>query len=264
MPKFPRIGPLPFALAIVLAAGLAQAQTRHLEATGSSFAVDSSCAREVTIDPDPSLSGRVVVDATADHAEEIAQLVFDSGATAKLHIQEDECWRQGNFIGNSPTMRLAIRVPAGFGVSIDEGGGAKYRIGAVGGALSLDLSGGVNLTAAKVTALKADISGGAEVNIAGMDGPSKTSISGGGTVTVQHGELSALSLDISGGGGFTLTQGAVATLELDMSGGGTAHIGGTVGTAALDVSGGGTVDIAKVTGPITKDVSGSATLNIGQ
>jgi hypothetical protein len=258
------MGPLPYTLPMLLAAGLAQAQPRHLEATGASLAIASSCAREVTIEPDAGLSDRVAVDATAGHPEETAQLKFESGRTAKLGIEEEQCWRpNGNWSG-SPTMKIAVHVPAGFAIAIDEGGGVEYHIGAIGGPLSLDLSGGVTLTATKSTVLNADISGGAEATVTTVDGPIKASISGGGTVSVTHGQVSALSLDISGGGCFNLADGAVAALELDTSGGGQVRIGATVGTAALDVSGGGTVNIAKVTGPITKDVDESATLNIGQ
>ena len=264
MPPFKSLGPLPYTLPMLLAAGLAHAQPRHLEATGASFAIDSSCARTVTIEPLPGLAGRVTVDATADHPDETAQLVFDSGSTAKLRIAGDECWRPDGGWSGSPTMKLAIHVPPGFGIAIDEGGGVTYAIGAVNGPLSLDLSGGVTLSAAEATTLNVDISGGGEATVATVDGPVKASISGGGRVTIAQGQVSALNLDISGGGGFALHGGEVAALSLDVSGGGQVHIDGPVGTAALDVSGGGTVNIAKVTGPLTKDVDESATVNIGQ
>jgi hypothetical protein len=264
MPTRKSMRPLPYTLPMILAAGLAHAQSRHLEATGTSLTISGSCAREVTIEPDAGLSGRAVVDAVAEHPEETAQLVFESGNTAKLRITGEECWRPGGAWTGSPTMKIAVRVPPSFGIAIDEGGGVRYRVGAVGGPLSLDLSGGVILTAVKATALDADISGGGEATVTTVDGPAKASISGGGTITVTHGQISGLHLDISGGGGFSLGDGAVSALALDMSGGGQAHIGATVGTAALDVSGGGTVEIAKVTGPVTKDVDESATVDIGQ
>jgi hypothetical protein len=258
----PNLTALPFALAC-LAAGAACAQPRHMEATGSSLGIDSSCARQVTIQPDASLSGRAVVDANADHPEETAQLVFDSGRAAKLHVAAEHCWRPTVWSG-LPTLNISVRVPPGFPIDIEESGGVEYQLGDIGGPLELDLSGGVRLHGGRATSLQADLSGGGEITLASLDGNVKAEISGGSTIAVKTGSLPALSLDISGGGGFQLDAGTVGKLELDLSGGGGAKIGATVGDAALEVSGGGTVNIAKVTGNLTKDVSGSASVNVGQ
>jgi hypothetical protein len=259
---FPHLRPLPYALAFLLAAGLAQAETRQMEATGSSLAVDSPCARAVTVEPDASLSGKAVAVATAEHPEELAQLAFDSQGTAKLHVPAEKCWRDGDGAWE-PTLTIAVRVPVGFPLTVSESGGADYTIGDVGGKLALEVSGGAQLKAARATEVSLDLSGGGEVTLGSVSGPLKASVSGGGTITVAHAVAPSLDLDISGGGTFDLTDGSVAKLALDLSGGGDVKLGGTVGDATLDVSGAGSVHIAKVTGSVTKDVTGAGSVDIG-
>ncbi len=255
--------PLPFALPVLLLAGLAQAEPRTLEATGSSLAIDSPCAKSVTVEPDASLSGRAVAVATADHPEEVSQLVFESGSTAKLHGPEERCWRQDDSSSFQRTLTIAVRVPPGFAVAVDEGAGARYELGDIGGQLTLDISGGVVVKAARAKEVAVDLSGGGEVSLGSVSGDMKAEVSGGGTIAVSHGDLKTLDLDISGGGGFTLDGGNVARLAVDMSGGGTAKLGATVGDATVEVSGAGDVHIAKVTGSLSKDIDGAGSVQIG-
>ena len=138
------------ALATTALATTALADTRHLEATGGSLAIETPCARAVTIQVDPALSGKFILDATADHQEETARLVFDSAAAAKLHISTHDC--DGSFLGStgSPTLEITLRVPPATALAIDESGGARYTIGAVG-KLALEISGGVQLAAESAT-----------------------------------------------------------------------------------------------------------------
>ena len=60
-------------MAAVLAHAAAAAPA-HAIATGASLAVELPCVRQVTIAPDAALAGQAVLDATADHPEEIAQV----------------------------------------------------------------------------------------------------------------------------------------------------------------------------------------------
>ena len=250
-------------ISVLLMAGAAQAAPRHMEASGSKLAIDSSCAESVSIEPDPALTGRVTVDATADHPEEIAQLALDSfGDTAKLHQTVDHCARVGTLWSSEPTLHLTVRVPAGMAISLDEGGGDKYQIGAVDGPMALDLSGGVELHAANATTLSLDLSGGGQVALGQVNGAINGDISGGGTVKIDHVTGPSLALEVSGGGGFTIGDGKIDRVKIDLSGGGEAHIGATVGDATADVSGGGSVDFARVTGQLHKDVSGSGEVNV--
>lgn len=255
--------PLPYTFAFLLVAGLAQAASRQMEVAGSSLAIDSPCAKSVTVEPDASLSGRVVAVATAEHQAELDQLRMEGGSTAKLRGPMESCWRLNDSSSGEPTLTIAVRVPPGFALAVDEGGGGTYQVGDIGGALTLDLSGGAEVKAVRAKEVSIDLSGGAEVTLGSVSGDMKAEISGGGTVTVAHGALQTLDLDMSGGGGFTLSAGTVTRLTVDLSGGGAARVDATVGDAALDISGGGTVRIAKVTGSLTKDVSGAGNVDIG-
>jgi hypothetical protein len=256
--------PLPTATIFLLAAGTAAAASRHLEATGGRFAVDSSCARHVSIQPNASVVGRVVVDATADNQDELDQLALESGPAAKLHVPSDHCWRDDAGAAFTRTLNITVQVPAGFDISVDEGGGVIYDIGGVGGALVLDLSGGVTLKADRASALTVDLSAGGQANIASVNGPVKAVISGGGFIGIISATASTLGLELSGGGTFTVGQGSIDKLAVDISGGGRAHIGATVRDAAFDVSGGGSVSVTKVTGTVHKDISGAGSVTIAR
>jgi hypothetical protein len=249
---------------VCLTAGVAAAASRQFQASGAKLAIDSTCAAEVTIEPDPALSGHFVVDTTADHAEEIDRLVLDSsGETAQLHKNTDHCYPTAGLFSAQPTLHIAVRVPAGTPLAIDEAGGVKYRIGAVGGPLALDLSGGVEMQAQSAQALKFDISGGGQVTIGTVHGPIEGEISGGGSLKADHAVAPRLTLDVSGGGGFAAAGGQVDRVKIDLSGGGHVDIGGTVGDADVEVSGGGSVAFARVAGQLQKDVSGAGEVTVG-
>jgi len=251
---------LPYA--ILLAAGTAAAEPRHMTGSGASLGVDSPCARQVTIDPDPSLSGQVVVDATADNPQELAQLVLTSGEAAKLRGPTEECWRPDGSDSFEPTLAIHIRVPPHFAIAIDESGSGDYRVGAAG-ALSLDVSGSGRLQAESATALSVDLSGSGQISLAHLDGAAHAEISGSGAIDIATGALPTLDIDISGSGGFRVGAGSVGKLKVDTSGSGKVRVDGTVGEASLDISGSGNVDIAKLTGSISQQVDGSGTVRIG-
>jgi hypothetical protein len=265
MVEFQRLAAACVAAAALLVGGAASAAPRHMELAGTKFAVDGSCAKQVTISPDAALSGHVVVDASADHPEEMAQLVLeDRHDAATLHGPRNGCWQAGGFWGFSPTMVITVHVPTGMPISLDESGGVEYTIGAVGGPLALDLSGGVRLQAEHATTLAIDVSGGAEITVDRVEGALTGDLSGGSNITLHHATVSAMTLDLSGGGDFTIGDGHIGALKLDVSGGGQIQIGASVGDAHVDVSGAGQVNIAHVTGTLSKDVSGAGEVNVGQ
>ncbi|MEJ0046584.1 MAG: DUF2807 domain-containing protein [Rhodospirillales bacterium] len=257
----PRLRALPFAF--FLFAGTAAAEQRHMTATGTSFGVASPCARQVTIDPDPTLSGQVTIDATADNPQELAQLAFSgSGDAAKLRGPTDRCWRPDENIRFEPTLTIHVRVPPNFAVAIDESGSGDYRLGTIG-ALAVDFSGSGRLQAAAITTLSVDMSGSGQLSAARVDGAVHAEISGSGAIDIAGGTLPALDLDISGSGGFRLGAGSIGKMNVDTSGSGKVQIGGTVGDAKLQLSGSGSVDIAKLTGSMSQEVEGSGTVRIG-
>jgi hypothetical protein len=242
----------------------ARGETRQTTQPGTSLAIASPCARTVTIMPDAALSGRVVLDATADHAEEIAQLRFDTdGQAARLRGPRERCWTPEGDDHFQSTLHLALRVPEAMPVTIDESGGADYRLGAIGGPLTLNVSGGIKLLAAHVRTMTMDISGGADLTIARLEGSLHANLSGGSKIQIDQADLSDMTMDMSGGGAFKLGGGQIGRFNLQLSGAGAVSIGATVGDATIALSGVGDVTIAKVTGRLTKDVEGVGNVTIG-
>lgn len=231
-------------LFLYVAPGLAAERSARVE--GSSLAVADPCARQVTITVDPALRGQVAVEATADHPEEIDRLVFDSHGSARVRPSPDRasCWTptpKGSFV---PTLRLSLRVPGGFGVSIDESGFGRYDVGSVG-ALALDLS------------------GAGVVRVARVAGPTAINLSGAATVAIAQAETDRLSVGLSGAGGVTVSQGRVGRVDVEASGAGTVRVGASVGDARVALSGFGSVRFATVTGRLSKEVSGAGSVVVG-
>jgi len=257
------------AMAVILvAAAQAQAASQHMEATGARLAIDSPCAKHITINPDPSLSGRVVVDISAENPQEIEQLVLESGSySAKLRIKprlmHEECWRPEGSWSFTSTMSITARVPPAMALAIDESGGAEYQIGAVNGALSVDLSGGVVMRAEAVQALDIDLSGGGRIEVSHVSGDIKADVSGGGDIKLGQVNAGDLNLDVSGGGDFGVAGGKIGQVKLDLSGAGRVRVGATVENADVDVSGAGDVSFGKVTGNLNKEVTGFGNVTVG-
>lgn len=251
--------------AICLVAGAAGAHAADRTATqsGNGLSVDTPCARHVTISPDPGLHGQVTITATADHAEELDRLVFETNGTARISTGHQSCWQPGVFSNFSPTLEITVRVPANFPIAVDESGAGRYAIGPVGGKLSLDLSGAAQVQADQAEALSIDLSGAGTVDVAHTSGPARIDISGHGKITIADAAIPALSLDISGAGAFSIAHGQVGTASLNDSGVGAIRLDAVVGTASVDVSGAGTVHLAKLTGALHKDVSGIGTVTVG-
>ncbi len=252
--------------ALLLCATAAQAATRHLSGTGSAFSIDSPCARSVTVQPDPSLSGQIEIDATAEHQGELDGLKLETNGGLQLKGPE-ECWPgAGSFnfvLGDHRTLTIAIRVPPHINLSVDESGPTEYVVGDVG-TLDLDLSGPVKLQAGTANEVKADISGPGQVRIARATGNMHAELSGPSHITVEHGELANVELEISGPGGFHLGSGSIADLHVDDSGVAGVDINGTVGNARVELSGVGSVHINHVTGKLSKDVSGIGSVEVGE
>ncbi|HTZ71117.1 MAG TPA: hypothetical protein VMB71_10745 [Acetobacteraceae bacterium] len=252
------------ALAFVLAAGAADAATRHMSVPGTSLTIDSPCARQVIVDPDPAYPNDIVLEATADHEEETDLLVLTGGDEPRLRVQDqDHCWRPDFGLDFHPTLVITLHVPPKSPIKIDESGASTYRLGAIGGPLSFDLSGAVNLQAADITTLDASISGTGQVRIAHADGNLTADLSGTGGIELSDAMIPEASLDISGMGGFHLADGSIGKLKLSSSGTAAVTIGGTVGDASLEISGVGKVSIAKLTGSLSKDISGMGDVVIG-
>ena len=248
--------------AILFAAtmGTAQAATLSATLTGSGLSVDSPCAASVEITPDGTLHGQAVIQATADNQGEIDHLLLESRETARVRTRPGSCWGEG--LNTQRTLALSIRVPAGFPLVIDESGFGRYIVGAVGGKLSLDLSGAADISDASATSLQAGISGNGNLHIARADGPASIDLSGHGTITVDQAAMPVFSADLSGAGHIVIAAGHIGHASLETSGAGHIQVGADVDDAHVDISGVGSVHFNKVNGQLTKEVSGFGSVTV--
>lgn len=233
-------------LGACLIPAVGQAAERSVEVEGSSLAVDDPCARQVTIAADPALHGQVAVEATADHPEEIDRLSFDAQGAVRVHPLRDRasCWTPVPDRSFTPTLRLLLRVPDGFGVSIREPGFGRYEVGAIG-PLTLDLS------------------GAGVVQVARVDGHAAINLSGAGTVSIAHAAVDRLDAGLSGAGAVTVSQGRIGQADVETSGVGTVRVDASVGDATVALSGMGSVRFAVVTGRLSRKVSGAGSVVVG-
>lgn len=250
-------------LAMPILSAHASALEREQTLTGDRLSIDSPCARRVDIQPDPALHAEIVVHATADHPEELAQLLFDTRDGARIHAGPTRCWRPDPWASFTPTLALTIRVPSRTPLSIEEAGAAEYAVGAIGGALRLDLSGKVTVADAQVAALDAEVSGFGHVAVARAQGEAHVDLSGAGSVAIDDADLPVLSASVSGAGHITIKHGQVGRTALDLSGAGGIRIDAVVDNATAEVSGIGSIRLARVTGALRKDISGIGTVTVG-
>ncbi len=241
------------------AIGTAHSATLSATLDGSGLSIESPCAIRVEVKPDNTLHGQAIVEAAAEHREEIDHLLLESRGTARIHTRPGSCWRASY---SQPTLVLSVRVPAAYPLTIDESGFSHYTIGAIGGALSLDLSGAVDVTDGSVTSLQADISGNGNLHVAGADGPAQIELSGHGGITIDQAAMPTFSVDLSGAGRIAVTAGRIGRASLEASGAGLMQIGAEVDDAHVDLSGAGSVHFSKVNGRLTKDVSGSGSVTM--
>lgn len=241
----------------------AQAAASSTTLTGSSLSIATPCARQVDIHLDPALHDRVTIQAEAEHPEELDRLLLDSSGSVRIHTRGPECWRpdpEGSF---TPTLSLAIGVPAGFALSIDEAGAARYAIDAIGGALTLDLSGSVQLDDRHATSLHADLSGDDALRLGRVDGDASVNLSGHGTLKIDEAAIAALHVELGGNGSVEIAQGHVEHATLSTSGAGNMRFGATVGDADVALAGVGSVRFAAVTGTLRKTIDGIGTVTVG-
>ena len=239
----------------------AQAATLQTMLTGTGLSLDSPCMRRVDIQPDASLHGQAVVQATAENQQELDQLVLESRRTATIRNRPGECWHPTPIF--QPTLDVSVRVPAGFPLDIDASGVTRYAIGPVGGPMKVSLSGASELEAAEVSTLDAQLSGSGRISVQQASGPARLDMSGHGRIEVGRADMPSLAVSLSGAGELRIDAGQVGSLTLDQSGAGHVQFGATVGDAKVDLSGVGAVHFVRVTGRLDKDVSGVGTVTVG-
>jgi hypothetical protein len=142
-------------------------------------------------------------------------------------------------------LRVVVTVPRGTDVTIDEGSSAQYRIGDTEGALSIDSSGSVTLSAGRVSSLAAEVSGSGQIGVAEVLGGS-------------------IELDLRGSGGVKVSRGNATKVTARVSGAANVEFGGTAETLKARVSGVGNVYVQRVTGDVSDKVTGVGSVRVGQ
>jgi len=248
---------------IALLPALAQAAEHAHTLSGKGLDMSGACARSVQIMPDPALAGQVAVQAAAVHPEEIAQLAFESGDTARIRRRTESCWRPQEARAFQPTLILTIRVPARAPLTISDGGNLQYRIGPVGGPLTLALSGSGTVRAEAVDRLSAQLSGSQHLQVDQVQGEARLVMSGSDETDIDRADLRHLDAVLSGSGSLSVGSGHIASGSIRGSGSTNAEIGASTGDLSVTLAGSGTVRLARQEGTLTRSVAGSARILVG-
>ena len=270
----------------------AKSTEKNWTVDGGALAIATPCAKTVTIEPSADLSGKIEVSARAKHRSEIDQLDIAGGTTASIGAREHGCKGGGPHISFSlfnlglttgPSLEIAVKVPAGTAIDIKEAKSTDYQIGAVGGALTLDLSGSGDVSAEDAKDPVVHLSGGGSAQLDQASGRLEGRLSGSGDLSIGHadlasadlatsgsgdisadsGDFTALTVHMSGSGDLSLGEGKIGSLTLASSGSGSAEIEAVVGDADLSASGSSDIDLHEVTGQVKQSRRGSGEIKIG-
>ena len=250
----------------------AQAAEKNWTVEGDGLKISPSCARTVDIQPGGA-GHQVTIAASAEKDGEISQLRVNGGSVATIDIGGSSCYSTG-FFSTKPTLVLTIKVPDGAAIEVRDSGVAHYTIGAVGGALSMSLSGagGLKAASAKVLTLElsgagtADIgeagethlrsSGAGDVTIRILKGSVEARLSGAGNLTVEAIEASSASVHAAGHSDIKFGKGSIGNLTLDSAGASDVVVNAVVNDAKVSLAGAGDVKFAKLTGHLDQSVAG--------
>ena len=236
----------------------AHAETLSRTLSGKRLDLRLSCVKSVDIQPSDSLQGKIQVEASADRQDELTPLSFTEGETAGIE-------RKGNCSGlfERPTLTISIKVPSATPIALDAGGSGSYRIGPVGAALKIGLSGSGDLEAANSTDLDLRLSGSGSLRLQRLDGPGRIEVYGSGAATLDAVAMPSLSVTVHGSGDIKVGPGDIGTLDASLTGSGMLRVAGTVKDATLSTTGSGMIDIAKATGAVHQHKTGSGRITVG-
>jgi hypothetical protein len=247
------------ALASVSMVSSAQAAEKSWSVQGSSLKIATPCAKTVDIQPGGE-ARQIKVAATADHGEEIDQLKINGGEPATIDVGGARCWLSG-LLYEKPTLVLTIKVPDGMAIEVNDGGSARYTIGAVGGALALTYSGSSGVKAVNSKDLTITVSGSGTSEIGDVDGKLKAKVSGSGDLSISHLHASASELTLSGSGNIKVADGDAGALSGSVSGSGNLALPAAAG-AHLNASGSGDIAVKSVKGMFDAKLSGAGNLSV--
>ncbi len=249
-----------------LAAGAAE---KSWTVSGQSLSVQSPCARTVSIEPSSDLTDKVEVKADAKNAEEIDLLSVTDGSVATIKINASRCFQTGPHISvgsgavgvvAGPTLALKIRVPAGFGIAVQEGGSGNYVIGDVGGNLALQSSGSGNVIAKSAKDLTVALTGSGDAAIEQVDGALDSKQSGSGNLKIVRLNAAKTNLVKNGSGDLNVAQGQAGILSARLGGSGNVILP-DVGESEFDQNGSGDIRVRKLEGKSSLRLHGSGKFN---
>ncbi len=224
---------------------------------GKALDIRTGCVSSVEIEPRSDLAGKITIEASADHADEIDALTFGSGDTARIE-------RRGNCIDHQKiTLVLKLGVPAGTPLDIVNSGSGDYRVGDVGGPLKVLISGSGAFKGGNFTTADLTISGSSDASLAQIEGPARFTISGTGNIKIGTAQAPEMKIKITGTGKIELASGVIGTLAASVTGPGGVTLHATADTAALAMTGPGSIAVDKVTGPVQQHSIGPGSIRIG-
>jgi Putative auto-transporter adhesin, head GIN domain len=260
----------PAALAVILVAIIAPAQAETLSRSldGTRLDLRMSCFKSVAIDPEPSLQGKIEVEARADTRDELDRLTLAGGDAARIE-------RTGNcdFKLTPPTLTLDIKVPPATSINLHDVSTGTYgtmsrsepiglyKIGPVTSMLKVELDGTGDVEAASSTGVDLRIEGSGDFTLHHLDGPAKIDIRGSGDVRIDSGTAPQVAIDLHGSGDVKLGL-AMGALQVDASGSGDIAADQT---KSLDLhgAGSGNLELDRLDGHGKIEIRGSGDVSIG-
>jgi len=247
------------AVMLVSAVSGANAAEKSWSVQGNGLRIATPCAKTIDIQPGGE-AHQVKIAASAEHGEEIDQLKVSGGDMASLDVGGARCWLSG-LLYEKPTMTLSVKVPDGAALEISDGGVARYTIGAVGGALTLAISGSGGVKAVNARDLSIVLSGSGASDIGEVDGRLKARISGSGDLSIARLRASASDTELSGSANLKIAEGEVGTLNAALHGSGNLAVP-AASAAHIIASGSGDAAIKTLKGVLEARLSGSGNLTI--
>jgi len=247
------------AIMLVSAVSGVRAAEKSWSVQGNGLRIATPCAKTVDIQPGGD-AHQVKIVASADHGEEIDQLKVGGGDMATLDVGGARCWLSG-LLYDKPTLTLSIKVPDGAALEISDGGVAHYTIGAVGGVLTMAISGSGGVKAVNARDLSIVLSGSGASDLGEVDGRLKARISGSGDLSIAHLRASASDAELSGSANLKVAEGEAGILNAALHGSGNLAVP-AASAVHIVASGSGDAAIKTLKGVLEARLSGSGNLTV--
>jgi hypothetical protein len=236
----------------------------------NALVIATPCAATVTINPDPTVHGQVLVTAKAHTKAQIMQLQSHGGATAYLTGIGSHCAGQSACTEtesvcagqpDDPNLTLTLTVPANLTLDITDAQDAEYDIGDTHAPLVLDITGDGDVNAGAITSLNAELAGSGDLHAASVTGPITATLSKNGDLDIAQVAAPATTLTLDGDGDVNIDAGNLGTLNATLSKAGDLHVPAAQ-AATLILSADGDVDLGPVAGNLSATLTGDGDLSV--